>query len=101
MWEFLKIMETLAEQATICLLDDEDLKKLEKKHGICLDEDEDEDKKCKKRKRQIFEEIIRASLKQYLLAAQVNAALLQECESPRKRIIRAENIRAAKLNKML
>ena len=93
-------METLAEQATIYLFDDEDLKKLEKKHGICLDEDEDEDQKCKKRKRQIFEEIIRASLKQHLLAAQVNAAL-QECESPRKRIIRAENIRAAKLNKML
>lgn len=77
------------------LITEEQCIKLEKKFGIDLSNEEEENSH-----RQIFEEIIRDHMKQQLLAAQVHAAL-EECQSPRKRIIRAESIKAAKRNKLL
>ena len=87
-----KKMEQLIKAA---LIPEEQCIKLEKKFGIDLSGEEGEESY-----RQIFEDIIRHHMKQQLLAAQVHAAL-EDCQSPRKKIIRAERIKAAKRNKLL
>lgn len=77
-------------------------KQLEKKFGVSMSSDEEDAEEEEERvsKRRVFQNLVQYRMQQQLLAAQTHCAWKNEGGEERK-VIKAENIAAAKLNKLL